>query len=237
MTADFRYFADEWMIPSCRIVMKPQANNRKHGGAMQPDDSGRIHTMNIARADGGRDSQQRQAPWALQQYLNGQIDLDRELMRRFPGTPVMSQIHTHNYGELAHGLAHIATQDGATSLMVEADGGTHAAQFTFLASSMVGLKFNPARLSNTDRRHWLDTLRRAEKPGEIAFLWGASRWESDYLICAPRRYFTNVYAFSPLHVEAAARLTREVTLRLVEWLEGFWQPAEEPPRAPKLNTW
>jgi hypothetical protein len=206
---------------------------------MQPDENGRTQdkAANVSRTDGTRESQHRQAPWALHQYLNGQIDLDRELARRFPGMPVMSQMHTHNYGDLGHGLATIATQDGAASLIVEADAPTRAVQFTFLANWMVGLKFNPSRLSDMDRRHWLETMRRAEKPGEIAFLWGAARWESDYLICAPRRHFTNVYAFSPLHVEAAARLTSEVTHNLLEWLEGFWQTTEESPRAPKLTTW
>jgi hypothetical protein len=240
MADDFRYSSDERTIPS-RRVMKQRMMDRNQGGDMLSDESGRAQDKagNPSRADGAREAQNREAPWALRQYLDGQIDLDRELSRRFPAMPVMSQIHVHNYGTLRHGLAHVATQDGAASLIVEVDEPTRAVQFTFLTSGMIGVKFNPSRLTDLDREHWLHTMLRAssEKQGEIAFLWGAARWESDYLIYAPRKHFTNVYAFSPLHVEAAARLTSEVTNKLVEWLEGYWRPADDQPRAPRLNTW
>lgn len=240
MADDFRYLSDERTIPS-RRVMKQRMNETNHGGDMLSDESGRAQDKAgyTPRADGAREAQNREAPWALRRYLEGHIDLDHELARRFPGMPVMSQIHTHEYGELRHGLAHVATQDGAASLIVEVDEPTRAVQFTFLTGSMIGVKFNPSRLNDLDREHWLHTMRRVqnEQQGEIAFLWGAARWESDYLICAARKHFTNVYAFSPLHVEAAARLTSEVTNKLVEWLAGFWRTDENDYSSPKLNTW
>lgn len=225
MVDDFRFSSDERTIPT-RRGLNLRANDHQPGGDMLSD-------------EGGRDPQNRDAPWALRQYLNGQTDLDAELSRRFPNMPVMSQFRLHQYADQRHGLAILATQDGAASLIVEVDEPTRAAQFTFVAGSMLGLKFSPARLSDKDRSYWLDTIQRAqaEQQGTIAFLWGASRWESDYLICAPRKHFTNVYAFSPLHVEAAARLTSEVMGKLVAWLDAFWRPGDSQPRAPKLTTW
>ena len=62
--------------------------------------------------------------------------------------------------------------------------------------------------------------------GEVTFLWDAARWQSDYLIGAAHKNFTQLFAFSPNHVEAAARLTPDVAHKLLDWLEHYTFPAE-----------
>jgi hypothetical protein len=227
---------DEMTIPSRHTVT--QRINDVSAAESRPQE----RMTRPSRLEGLRDMPNRDAPWALQQYLNGQIDLDKELGSRFPAMPLMSQIHDRTYGERTkHALATIATQDGAASLLVDVDGSTRAVQFTFVLNSMIGLKFIPAKMSDADRAHWLDAMRRSQyerRPSDVAFLWGPARWESDYLICVPRKHFTNIYAFSAHHLECAARLTAEVTNKLVDWLDGLWKPAEDDTsQAPKLNTW
>ena len=37
-------------------------------------------------------------PWTLQQFFNGEIDLDVELVKRFPSMPLMSTIHFRSLG-------------------------------------------------------------------------------------------------------------------------------------------
>jgi len=71
-----------------------------------------------------------------------------------------------------------------------------------------------------DREQWFDAMRR--EAGEPAFLWDHTRWENDYLIAAAHKNFTTLFAFSPHHVEAAARLTPEVKRKLLSWLETHW---------------
>ena len=59
------------------------------------------------------------------------------------------------------------------------------------------------------------------REGGLAFLWGASRWAEDYVICITRPYFTNLYAFSPANFEAAVRLTQPVLKKLLDWLAYY----------------
>jgi hypothetical protein len=227
--------------PTAQRLDEPPPDNVEQ----TPSDSARRPPEKLSRAsrlEGLREKMNRDAPWVLQQYLQGQIDLDKELASRFPAMPVMSQIHVHAYGgKVNRSMATIATQDGAASLLVDVDSSTRGVQFTFQLNSMIGLKFSPGRLSDMDRAHWMDTMRRSQterRPGDIAFLWGAMRWESDYLICAARKHFTNIYAFSPHHIECATRLTEEVTNQLLDWLDGYWTPGEDDTsNAPKLSTW
>ena len=161
------------------------------------------------------------APWVLQHYFDGEIDLIKELVGRFPQVPVMSLITVREVGSKnKRGVASMSTQDGAAGLIAEVDARSRAVQFTFVLSSMQALRFCPGRLTDMDRSQWLDPIRR--ESGDPAFLWDQARWENDYLIGSAQKNFTNLFAFSPHHIEAAARLTPEVTRKLLDWLQYFW---------------
>ena len=161
------------------------------------------------------------APWVLQHYFDGEIDLIKELVGRFPQVPVMSLITVREVGSKnKRGVASMSTQDGAAGLIAEVDARSRAVQFTFVLSSMLALRFCPGRLTDMDRSQWLDPIRR--ESGDPAFLWDQARWENDYLIGSAQKNFTNLFAFSPHHIEAAARLTPEVTRKLLDWLQYFW---------------
>ncbi|GAB4313652.1 MAG: hypothetical protein Kow00117_06200 [Phototrophicales bacterium] len=175
-------------------------------------------------------------PWALQQFFNGEIDLAVELSERFSTTPLMSVIKTRTLGtRKERGVAELSTPDGAAAIIFEADKTNHVVQLSFTFGSMLTLRFRLDDLNHTDRTRWLELMRRDQ--GGLAFLWGPSRWESDYVICITRKYYTNFYAFSPRHFEAAARLTPEVTTKLLNWLETFWQQDEKDDEPPQLLTW
>ncbi len=161
-------------------------------------------------------------PWSLQLYFDGEIDLNKVLAGHFPQVPVMSTIHTGEMGRKNRlAIAALSTQDGAASLIVELDVLSLAVQFTFVQGSMLAQRFSPERLTEADRAQWIAALRR--ESGEIAFLWDQTRWEHDYLIAVASKTFTNVFAFSPHHVEAAARLTPDVSHKLVDWLMKYWK--------------
>ncbi len=163
-------------------------------------------------------------PWTLQHYFDGEIDLVKELAGRFAQVPVMSLINLREVGtKNPRGVATISTQDGAASLIVEVDMRSRAVQFTYALNSMLALRFCPGRLSEMDRTEWLEPMRR--EVGEAAFLWDEMRWKSDFLIGAAHKNFTLLFAFSPNHVEAAARLTPDVAHKLLDWLETAWQDA------------
>jgi hypothetical protein len=175
------------------------------------------------------------APWMLQQFLNGEIDLDAELSRRFPSMPVLSSARFQN-ARAKWGTAALATQDSAATLHVDVNGETYAVEFTFAFRSMLALRFQLQELSDMDRSRWLESMRREQ--GGLSFLWGKGRWENNYVICAVHRYFTNIYAFSPQHFEAAARLTPEVHQAFLNWLDDWWKPAPSLDDSQKLiTTW
>lgn len=160
-------------------------------------------------------------PWALQHYFDSEIDLVKELASRYPQVPMMSLIHTRQVGtRTRRGVATLATQDGAGSVIVEIDTPSQALQFTFVQNSMLGLRFTLPALSEMDRTQWLEPMR--SEASELAFLWDQTRWNSDYLISAAHKNFTHLFAFSPQQVEAAVRLTPEVTRKLLDWLEFYW---------------
>jgi hypothetical protein len=165
-------------------------------------------------------------PWTLQHYFDGEIDLIKELAGRFPQVPLMSLISLRDVGvKNRRSVATISTQDGAASLTAEVDVLSRAVQFTFALNSMLALRFCPGKLSAMDRTQWMEPLRR--EAGEAAFLWDQARWQSDFLIGAAHKNFTQLFAFSPNHVEAAARLTPDVAHKLLDWLEHAWRDALE----------
>jgi hypothetical protein len=163
----------------------------------------------------------REAPPFLRQALSGEIDLEAELSVRYPQMPVMATLHTRRTaGHSPRGIATISTQDGAASLVFEVEAAARHMACAFIIGSMIGQRFTFPALSDSDRGYWRDGL--MHSLGETVYLWGAARWESDYLVCIPHRHYTSVFAFAPHHAEAAARLTREVTVRLTEWLATAW---------------
>jgi hypothetical protein len=100
---------------------------------------------------------------------------------------------------------------------------------------MLTLRFRLDSLSDVDRSRWLELMRREQ--GGLAFLWGQSRWEHDYVICVVHKHFTNLYAFSNREFEAAIRLTPDVTKQMLDWLDANWKPGEAGDGTPKLLTW
>lgn len=163
------------------------------------------------------------APWMLRQHIAGKIDLASELGERYPNTPLMSQVRFRFKGDRSkHDIATLATQDGAARLLIDVDAETMEVTLTFMLDSMLSQGFRMENLSDVDRVHWLERMKRST--GGVAFLWGKSRWQHDYVIFAVREYYTGVYAFSTQHAGAAARLTPDVTAQLLEWLEAFWRP-------------
>jgi len=175
-------------------------------------------------------------PWTLQQFFNGELDLDGELIRRFPTMPLMSTIHFRDLGaKPGRAVATLSTQDGAAMLMVDVNAVSRSVQFSFTYGSMLTMRFLLDHLSDMDRTRWLELMRRER--GGLAFLWSESRWKKDYLICIVRRYYTCLLAFSPNNIESGARLTPEMAHKLVNWLEDFWKP-EPPPQPPSsLVNW
>jgi hypothetical protein len=175
-------------------------------------------------------------PWLWSQFMEGEVDLHEELASRYPNQPLMSLIQLRDLpGSSPRGLATLATQDGAASLRVEVDGTTRATQFAFTHSSMLTLRFDLTGISQLDRDEWLQNMQREN--GDLVFLCGKARWRADYLICTPRKHFANLYAFSPLQKEAAARLTADVTRKLTAWLATYWGKNEREEAQPLSNAW
>lgn len=175
-------------------------------------------------------------PWTLQQFFDGEIDLDVELASRSQNMPVMSTIKFRELGTRSgRGVATISTSDGSAQVIFDADAVSRVVQMSFTYGAMLTLRFSLRDLSDMDRSRWLELMRRDQ--GGLAFLWGPARWESDYVICIVRKYFTNFYAFSPNNFEAAIRMTPDVSRKLLDWLEDFWKqpPSEDEP--PALLTW
>jgi hypothetical protein len=195
----------------------------------------------LKQSDAGTDSSDSattsaETPWTLQQFFDGEIDLDAELASRFSNIPLMSTISFRRLGSREdREVATIASQDGAAQVVFEADRATQVVQMAFTFGSMLTLRFTLADLSDKDRARWLDLMRREE--GGLSFLWGPARWEKDYLICISRKYFTNLYAFSPYNFDAAMRMTPEVTNKLLDWLGRFWQDVAGDDEASDLLTW
>jgi hypothetical protein len=164
-----------------------------------------------------------QVPLTLQPFFKEQIDLNAELVKRFPSMPLMSVIRFRDlYRNGEHGVATLATQDGSNSLIVDVSTVTHEMQFSFTYGSMLSLRFHLNELSDLDRRAWLENIE--TRVENIVFLWGQSRWAKDYVICVPHRYYISLLAFSPNNFEAAVRMTPEASKKLFDWLNAFWYP-------------
>jgi hypothetical protein len=179
-----------------------------------------------------------QTPWILQQFFDGEIDLDQELMKRFPTVPTLTSVKFRTLGSRSgRKVATLMTQDGSAQLIIDADIENKVIQMSFQYGSMMTLRYSLAQLSDSDRSRWLELMKREQ--GGLAFLWGATRWQDDYLICISRKIGTNIYAFSPRNFESAIRLTTPVVKELLVWLEEIWTHKPEPPAdddAPLL-TW
>src|SRR5258706_14208667 len=83
------------------------------------------------------------APFLLQQFFTGKIDLDVELARRFPGPPlVTSPDFTPAPGKQArHGFAQFNSQDKAAAFTIEIYGPTQTMEFSFLLQGMISVRF------------------------------------------------------------------------------------------------
>lgn len=173
------------------------------------------------------------APWILQRHFDGEIDLDRELNARFYAMPVLSTIKTNRL-DARRASAMITTQDGAAALRVDVDLDENVTDFVFSLRSMLAFRFALAGLGDSHRARWLDLMQHTT--GRPAFLWGPTRWDSDYLITVSHQYYTNLYAFSSQRFEAGARMTPDVKDQLLDWLKTLWQPVIED-TGPILTTW
>lgn len=179
-----------------------------------------------------------ETPWTLQQFFDGEIDLDKELSNRFPTIPPMTSVKLRTLGSHSgRKVATLATQDGSATVIFDADISTKVVQISFTYGSMLTLRFSLRNLNSSDRSRWLELMRREQ--GGLAFLWGPSRWNEDYIICVSRKYSTNIYAFSPRNFEAAIRMTASVTEELLNWLEEIWnaEPEPEDDEDSPLLTW
>jgi hypothetical protein len=176
------------------------------------------------------------APWLLRRFYEEQIDLAAELGSRFAGLPLMSVIRFRvlDAGS-GRGMAVMATADGTASVLIEADPVARMTHLAFTYGSMLTLRFHLDKLTSRDRAHWLEQMTRQQD--SLAFLWGQARWEQDYLICATRRNFVNLYAFSHNGFEAAIRLTPDIKMQLLSWLETTWKTDTASEDSGKLLTW
>ncbi len=198
-----------------------------------PDDESASRTEIVPAAAANLEDPQKQlsraeqTPWTLQQFFNGEIDLDVELSKRFPNMPMMTSVKFRTLGEKSgRRVATTKTQDGSSSLVIDADTNTRAIQLSFTYGSMMTLRYSLINLNDIDRSRWLELMNRDQ--GGLAFLWGPSRWQDDYLICIGRKYFTNLYAFSPNQFESAVRLSPSVIDEVLKWLDDIWHSDPDP---------
>lgn len=161
------------------------------------------------------------APGWLQRFFNGETTVEAEIAGRYPQMPLMTTFHLKTDAKTKRSMAMLATQDGAASLRIEAEAATGTATLTFVLGSMLGLSFALTGLSDLDRAHWLEMVKRAD--GEAAFLWSAARWRSDFVVTASHKHYVTLYAFSPAHLEAAARLSADAARKWIAWLESTWK--------------
>ena len=160
-------------------------------------------------------------PWMLQQFLDGFVDLEAELLERYPNLPLMGVIKTRPLTQgHTHQVATLYAPDDSAALTFDVDPAANLAQLTFALNGMFSLQFKLDRPDSIDRPRWLDLMERRQ--AGLTFLWGASRWEGGYLVWIMRRYQTNLYAFSPNGNSAAIRMTPDVTRELLMWLRKLW---------------
>lgn len=175
-------------------------------------------------------------PWTLQQFFEGEIDLDVELSKRYPSLPMMSRLKFRTVGARSRRrVATLTTQDEAAQLVIDADVETKVIQLAFTMGSMLTLRFTIQGLSDIDRTRWLDLMRRDE--GGLAFLWGPARWEKDYAICITRQYQTSIFAFSPNQFDAGIRMTASATESVIDWLTTLWDDDTPDEDSQQILTW
>jgi hypothetical protein len=185
---------------------------------------------------GHQRSIQSSAPFLLQQFFTGRVDLDVELAHRYPSAPLMSSFSFKpEPGKQArHGIAEFFSQDNAAAMTMEMHTtATSTLEATFLLQGMIAVRFRLGAIVEVQRNRFLELMRR---PNGIAFLWTRERWESDYLIFIVREYFARVYAFGPGRFDAACRLTPEGISQLITWFGGFWASSAEPPQEEHSST-
>lgn len=170
------------------------------------------------------------APAMLQQFFAGEIDLDDDLARRFANAPLLAYLRlVLEAGEplRRQATAIFGSNDDAATLTVDAAlDETAALTFTFTLFGALALRFHLSPLVEPDRQRWMELLRR---DSGITVLWTRERWEQPYLILVTREGFGRLYAFSPHGIEAAARLTPNMVVGLVDWLEALWFPERRLP--------
>ncbi len=161
------------------------------------------------------------APYLLQGFFSGKLDLDAELSRRFPAPPLLSNMtfapKPGTYRK--HGFAQFTSQDTAAAMTMEIHNNVGSLEVSFLHYSMVGVRFTLGAITDMNRRRFLELI---ERPTGIAFLWTRERWERDYLVFVVRDRFARIYAFGPARLEGACRLTPDALSQLRVWLGGFW---------------
>jgi hypothetical protein len=170
--------------------------------------------------EGGR-SIQSGAPFILNQFFTGKIDLDTELSRRYPSAPLLSSAaFAPAPGKRARrGFAQFRSQDEACALNIDLQGIDGALEASFLYGGMIAARFALGPIPDVQRKRFLDLMRR---PNGIAILWTRERWERDYMVFVVRERFARVYAFGQGHFDAACRLPPEALENLLAWLNGFW---------------
>ncbi|MBN8593173.1 MAG: hypothetical protein J0M33_15560 [Anaerolineae bacterium] len=170
------------------------------------------------------------APWLLQGHYAGSLNLERELLSRYPSQPLLSVVRTGKVDKLTRrATGSVSAQDGSAGLIIEADARA-GMQLLFNYGSAMGLRFHLDDTSGLDRARWIDLMRQPK--GGIVFLWGQNRWERDYLICVLHNGFSSFYAFSRNGYEAATRLTPDATTKLINWLESIWPEEDTSSPAP-----
>ena len=176
---------------------------------------------------GHQRSIQSSAPFLLQQFFTGKIDLDVELARRYPSAPLLSSTtFTPEPGKAAkHGFALYASQDNAAAMSIEVHGSSGALNVSFLLQSMIAVRFVLGATTEIHRKRFLELMQR---PNGIAFLWTRERWERDYLIFVVRDHFARIHAFGPNRFDGACRLTPDGLDQLTTWLGGIWATSSEP---------
>lgn len=170
---------------------------------------------------GHQRSIQSSAPFLLQQFFTGKIDLDVELSRRYPSSPLLSSVSfTPEPGKLErYGFALFSSQDQAAAMSIEVHNTSGSLNISFLLQSMIAVRFLLGATTDSHRKRFLELMRR---PNGIAFLWTRERWERDYLIFVVREHFARIYAFGPGRFDAACRLTPDELEQLLIWLGTFW---------------
>jgi hypothetical protein len=203
-------------------------------------DEDRQRVASDLKESGHQQTIQSSAPYLLQGFFSGRLDLDVELTRRYPAPPLLSSMtFAPKPGQTRrHGFAQFTSQDTSSMMTVEIHGSGDTLEIGFLMYSMIGVRFTLESIGERNRQRFAESLDRAiERDNGIAFLWTRERWERDYVIFVLRNGFGKMYAFGPGRVEAACRLTPDGVTQFRTWLGGFWKdsappPSEPPPAAP-----